>query len=198
MHDSGGAAGEVSEIALLDVSENNAGDRLATVVRNGSGDLHIIIWAVGTDGTITRLGQALAGEATLIRAGRDSFGHLVTACRAGNDRLKLIVWSIPPQGDPVVRMFDSGDQAGEIQDLDIMSRPNGWLLTAVRNASDKLQLILWIVQDDGLVFRSQSADQSTGEATLVHLCTEALAGSAPIVTSVQTANGNLKLISWRD
>jgi len=208
LHDSGNAAGAVSEISLLDVSENNAGDRIATVVCNGSGNLHIIVWSVTADGTIVRTGQALAGEATRIRAVRDSFGHMITACRQGDGKLLLIVWTVTPAGDAVVREFDSdpwgSNQVGEVRDVAVMSRPNGRIMTAVRNASDELQLILWVVAPDDFpmrpwsLYRSRTAGQSTGQASLINLCQEPLAGNAPLVTVVRTGSGSLKLISWRD
>lgn len=204
LHDSGNAAGQVNEISLLDVSESNAGDRVATVVRNGSGNLHIIIWSVGADGTIVRIAEALSGEATRIRAIRDSFGHLITACRAGHGKLLLRGWTLTPAGDPV-REFDNEpwgtNQVGEVRDVAIMSRANGRLLTAVRNASDELQVIQWVAQRSDLgwgVNRSRSADPATGVASLINLCQEPLGGSVPFVTAVRTGSGNLKLISWRD
>ena len=197
LNDSGNAAGTVSEVWLTVLSTSNGGGRVVTSVRDGAGDLKLIVWNITAAGAISRLGDSgsQAGAATMIRAVKDASGRIVTAVRAGNSKLKLISWSVSANGNTVTRLADSGDQAGQIGDNALMDRPNG-VLSAVRTQDGSLKLIAWTVTA-GAITRVGDSGSQAGIASRITLCQDALSGNAPIVTAVRTEANNLKLISWR-
>jgi hypothetical protein len=92
-------AGNVSEISLLGAPL--AGSNLTTVVRNASGSLLLIGWAINDNGTsLRRVGSSLAGAATNISAdsvlrsypGKDPRDMILTALRDGENNLKIVTW----------------------------------------------------------------------------------------------------------
>lgn len=94
-----GVAGDVSEVSMLGTPL--AGSNLTTVVRNSSGELLLIGWAVNDNGTnLRRVGSSLAGKATKISAdgvsrtypGNDPRDMVLTALRDTEGNLKLITW----------------------------------------------------------------------------------------------------------
>jgi hypothetical protein len=197
--DSGNAAGSVSDISMLNFPGSQ---RIVTSVRDGDGDLKLIVWDVSTAGAITRRGDSAnqAGEAMLIRSAVDAFGHVVTSVRDGSGDLKLITWNVSANGLVVTRLKDSGNQAGAIGDNSLVNLPDG-VVSAVRTAEGSLRLIAWSIAADGTITRrSDSADQA-GTASLIQI---AQANGIPddnghsitMVTPVRTASGTLKLISW--
>jgi hypothetical protein len=199
LNDSGSAAGAVSEIDLLEIPRSGSGSRVVTSVRDGDGDLKLIVWNVSSGGAISRRGDSgqLAGKATMIRSVRNEFDDVVTAVRAGNTRLKLISWRVSANGNTVSRLDDSGNQAGRIGDNALMSRPDG-VLSAVRTQGRNLKLIAWDMTAGGSITRTIDSGDQAGTASRITLCQEALSGDAPIVTAVRTASNNLKLITWKD
>lgn len=87
-------AGKVSEVSIAGVTNPS----LSAVVacRDNEDNLRLMTWELSSDGTtLTRLGGALAGEASKIAitgtsdSGRDFF---VTACATSDGKLKLINW----------------------------------------------------------------------------------------------------------
>ena len=192
----------VNEIWLTLLPERIGGFRhLVTSVRAGDGRLKLFVWDVTNSGAISARGNSatLAGEATMIRAVRDSFaGKVITAVRAGNGHLKLISWEVSGDGNTVRRLHDSQTLAGEIGDHALMSRPDGKLISAVRTAARKLKMIEWKVDAAGRFTRvGDSEGQEAGEASNITLCQSGLGFEpARIVTAVRTASNSLKLISW--
>ncbi len=94
-----GIAGKVSELRLLETP--HAGSNLTTVVRDSSGDLLLIGWAMNGDGTnVRRVGSSRAGAATKLSAagisrsypGKDPRDMILTALRDSEGDLKLITW----------------------------------------------------------------------------------------------------------
>ena len=92
-------AGDVSEINLLGTP--HSGSNLTAAVRNNSGDLQLIGWAIDDDGTnLRRLGSSRAGTATQISAhgisrsypNNDPRDMILTSLRDDEGNLKLITW----------------------------------------------------------------------------------------------------------
>lgn len=92
-------AGGISQISLLTAPHGDS--NLTSVVRDASGGLRLIGWAVNGNGTnLRRLGSSRAGAATQISAdvvsrsypGKDPRDMVLTSVRAGNGDLKLITW----------------------------------------------------------------------------------------------------------
>lgn len=199
--DSADQAQAVTEIALVKVSPDAAGNhRVVTAVRGGDGTLVMISWSVAPDGSsIRRLafdhGQGGTGIADLIRAVATGPTRVVTSVRSASGNLVLISWSLDANGT-LARLSDSHGQAGRILDNALMSRPGG-VLSAVHGL-DGLRLIRWTVSAQGAIARVSDSGSQAGVARRIALPQEELQGSASIITAVQTADENLKLISWRD
>jgi hypothetical protein len=94
-----GTAGTISEVSLLGAP--HAGSNLTTVVRDGSGKLLLVGWAMNGNGTnLRRVGSSEAGEASKIAAdsvsrsypGNDPRDMILTALRDSGGNLKLIGW----------------------------------------------------------------------------------------------------------
>jgi hypothetical protein len=198
--DSGDAAGKSSEISMVVLRPDANGGQVVTSVRAADGSLKLIVWDISASGNqVTRLGDSgsQAGAATKIRSVMDPFGHVVTAVRAGNKSLKLISWNISEDGNTVTRMGDSGKQAGFIGSNALMVRPNG-VLSAVRTKQGTLKLIDWALDAAGTITRQGDSGSQAGQALLVTLTQEPLAGACPFVSAVRTAESTLKLITWRE
>src|SRR5947207_12649681 len=93
----------------------------------------------------------------------------------------------------VIREFGRA-RAGEISALSVGAFHSGELLTAVRNGSDNLELILWYPEPaDGTIARGQDSGTQAGEVGEVALC---MLGGQRCLTAVQNANGHLLVIPW--
>ena len=195
------AAGAVSEIslALFFFSFAIDGSVVATTVRAGNGSALSIVWEVSADGsTITRRGDSgnQMGLATKISSMVTITGHLVVSCRASDGNLKLITLQKSADGNTVTRVGDSGSQAGEVSATSSIYRKYG-LLTAVRAGDGHLLLIAWNVNSGGAITRGGDSADQAGAADLITLDSTGQPDAA-VLTSVRTASGTLKLITWDD
>jgi hypothetical protein len=186
-------AGVVSEIAAI----RSEATSLVTAVQTAAGTLKLIPWAVGSDGSISRLSEgAEAGKASGIDIAR---GRLfVTACRTDAGNLKLIGWEIAQNGT-VQRRPDIEAEAGEVGVVKIVALSDSLFVTAVSTASGNLKLIAWeLTGDNRIVRRGDSGDQASEvhEISLVRISPD-VAGNHRVVTSVRAGNGDLLVITWR-
>jgi len=85
--------------------------RIVTVVRDGSGNRANIVWNVDEAGNIRRVGEARAGEISLVSAVPIGSGRFVTAVRDGSGNLANIAWSVDNEGN-IRRLGEA--RAGEI------------------------------------------------------------------------------------
>ncbi len=200
--DSGRLAGAASEISLVLVRSRIGSPAptavVATTVRAGNGTAKVIAWQVVTaDGSIRRVGDSGSkiGEATQIASAVASTGHLVVSCRNGSGNLELITLVVPDAGD-VVRVNDSGSQAGETELNALIARPAG-VLSAVKTGSGALKLISWRIDGNGTITRTGDSSDQAGAISLIALGTTNQP-SAPLVTSVRNGSGDLELITWDD
>ena len=167
-------------------------------MRAGNGSAKVIAWQVVTaDGTIARVGDSGSkiGEATQIASAVAPTGSLVVSCRNGSGNLELITLIVPDAGD-VIRLNDSGSQAGEIGLNALICRPNG-VLSAVRAGSGALKLISWRIDGNGAVTRTGDSSDQAGAVAIIALGTTNQP-SAPLATAVRRGDGNLALITWDD
>ena len=197
--DSADEAGAVTEISLVRVSPDTAGNhRVVTSVRGGDGELVLITWSISTNGrAIKRLSfnHGQAGRVNMIRSVTTSSGRLVTSAKDSSGDLVLITWNVEGSGN-LTRLADSHGQAGTIFDNALMSRPSG-VLSAVHGTTG-LRLIAWRTTAQGALERIGDSGDQADEASPIALCQEPLTGVAPIITAGRTKSGNLQLISWAE
>ncbi|HXB69159.1 MAG TPA: hypothetical protein VNY05_12995 [Candidatus Acidoferrales bacterium] len=183
------SAGQVQEVVLT-----RTGSRAVTALRNGSGDLEVIVWNIAGDGAITRKGAATAGAATDISATDWPQGPgIVTALRAADGNMKVIAWKIAADGS-VQRAGDA--DAGPVSEV-VISSPAGFagVVTPVRTASGDLKVIAWKVSAAGAVTRT--GDASAGACSKIAVTSLSAAGGfARFATGLRNGSGNLEIITW--
>ena len=199
LEDSGDLAKAVRRISLAAIPGGAAGEhRVVTSVRDDDGNLLLILWDVSSAGEFSRRGDSVGqptGGARMIQSAMLRSDRLITSVQDDDGNLKLISWHV--SADTLVRLFDSGDQAGEIGENALMGWPDrDRVVSAVQDGDGNLKLIGWVVSPDGEIVRDGDSYNLAGKASLITLCPEALSGDAPIVTAVGTAERKLKLITW--
>ena len=175
-----GTVREISIAPLIRQTENLSRFRFATAVRNSDNNLQVIVWHVTPNGGVVRIGDAVAGQASLISAARVNDNRLLTAVRDSSNNLKIIVWDIDYDGNLTRR---GSALAGAVSLISIMSSNT----TAVRDSDGNLKLIDWNITLSGDVSRGDSA--LAGAADLI--------AADSRVTAVRDSDGNLKLINWQ-
>lgn len=120
--------------------------------------------------------------------------NVVTAVRAGNGNLKMILWRIDAAGG--IQRLDTPasapDLAGEASSISVAQAGIN-IVTAVRNGSGNLFLISWQIDGNKLVRKADSGSLA-GKASgikIINLTTSL------ILTACRTGSGDLKLILWR-
>jgi len=195
LSDSGSAAGEVGEISLLRLPAAGSGQRIVTSVRDGGGNLKLMVWRVSSTGVFTRTGDSAdqAGAATMIRSALDPSGRVVTAVRDGSGNLKVIVWGISANGSTLQRLGDGS--AGAVGGNSLATLSDG-VVSAVRTAAGTLRLIAWTIRPDGSVERRADSGDQAGTASLIALLPVPGVNGLSMVTPVRTASNTLKIIGW--
>src|SRR5262245_59481629 len=88
-------AGKVSRIAAAALRE----ERMATAIRDETGNLKLIVWDVMADGTFTRRGSIGAGKTSEFALAALGTGQLVTGVRQEDGTLRLIRWTVDAAGN---------------------------------------------------------------------------------------------------
>jgi len=184
-------AGSVRKVALVTQQEGV----VVSAVQTDSGNLKLIAWSVASNGDIVRRGDADAGainDVTLTTT--NVFSGVITAVRTGSNDLKLIAWQVSNNGASITRRGDA--EAGTVSDIAIVSRgSNGqFLLTAVRDAEDRLRLIAWRVSGEGNSIERLSTAVA-GKITEVDIA-GVTNPSLSAVVACRDNEGRLRLLTW--
>jgi hypothetical protein len=202
-------AGPIEQIAVV-----QAGSLSVTAIRNGAGNLEVIVWSVLDEGgthTFVRGGQGIAGVASDISITVMPTDNIypyvvVTAFRNGSGLLELISWEITPDGKTVKR---SGTAVGSamsrvaIAPIDVAPLNENIHLravaTAVRNADGRLEVTTWQMANDGESITREKTVIGNPITAVCALSAGVNAGAleSSTVTFVgQLADGHLFLNSW--
>ena len=190
-HSHNASAGAIGALALTRL----APDHVLTAVRDGSGNLKVIAWKVGSDGSLTRQGDASAGGISLVAMTDWPAGPgVVTAVRTASGTLKVIAWALHSDGT-VHRRGDA--DAGAVKELSISS-PSGFdgVVTAVVNGSGELEVIAWKLAADGTFQRLTTGTGGKCSDLAVTALSKA-GGSARVAVGLRTESGDLKVIVWK-
>lgn len=192
----------VRELVPVVLPPTTTGLRLLTVARIKTGQLKLQIWHIANSGEITvDAGSTMTGEKiSQFDAVVDAEGRLITSLRMANGRLKLIVWQLTPDGQAIHRLCDSGAKGEQIRQHSLM-RYATQIMTAVQTTTGHFKLIVWALPSDippggAIVCVGEGATQGAASAP-IGFCQETLDGNAPIMTNSITAEGMLKLMTWR-
>jgi hypothetical protein len=173
------SAGPISLVSVIPVSFGFFSDQgvLATAIRDGSGNLKVIIWDVDDEGNVVRKDSASAGPVGQISAAMlydrgGSFansGRFVTAVQDGDGNLKVIGWNIDKESLKVTRLGSATD--GAVSFICCCPFPDQGIgfhygfVTAVRDGSGNLKNIVWSMDSDGNLQRD--GEGSAGNIGLV-------------------------------
>ena len=141
--DSGNQAGITDLISLTSVGSS----QVVTAVRTNEKNLKLIVWDVSDDGkTIARLGdsgnQPISIKNTIVTS--LGLGRVATTICSEDGKLKVIVWDISPDGKTIIRLGDSGNQAGATEIIAVASLNSERVATAVRTQAGNLKIIVWV------------------------------------------------------
>jgi hypothetical protein len=207
-----GKAGEASNIAITAINSTAfVTAPLVTALRDGSGDLLLICWALNADGTFTRLGDSnpagkpkQAGAVSLVTITPVGNNIVVTAVRNGSGNLELIAWRISEDGKTIHRLNPVGETAGTVGEIALTTfhdTETGQVrvITAVQNGAGDLLLIAW--EFDGTGFQrlgdtsTLPANQRPGTASHISVSP---AGNAPntFLATMRRGSGDLELIAF--
>ena len=203
LKDSGGDAGEATQIAIQPVVSGASDADLVTACRTGSGILRLISWNLNSaDGAFTRLGDSGndAGEISLVDLTVNG-DIIVTAERNGSDNLLLSSWRISPEGTTFTLLDQSGTRV-EVSEIAVAadsmgvspgSEDGARAVTAVRDGGGNLLLISWDIARDGTITRLDDSGGTAKEASQIAI---SRFSTSRYVTAVRTGSGRLKLIAW--
>ena len=186
---------DAKEVALVLI-----GQRAVTAIRSGSGKLRLDSWDLSADlSSINWLQQTgtAAKEADLITATVLEPDLVVTAVHNASGKLLLIVWRLESLDGTLARLNHENAQAGEVDEIGLVTLDTSNVITAVRNGSGHLQVIGWHIDTNGTVTRWVT-DGHAGDVSA--LAVTALGGTGPtpdIVTAVRDGSDQLLLIVWR-
>jgi hypothetical protein len=192
--DTGNQAGTATNVKIVAV--NNT--LFVTACRTADGTLRLISWQLNANGSFTRLSDSgtaagAIGEVSLIKLPLEGGSERVlTSVRAGDGKLKLIVWRVNTVG-AFTRLGDSGSQAGEATLIRSIVAANGRVVTSVRASNGDLKLIVWGISANGATVQ-RLADSGSQAGTIGDNSLASL--SDGVVSGVRTASGDLRLIAW--
>lgn len=205
LHDSGGMAGEASQIAVTPVNQT----MLVTALRDGSGDLLLISWQLNANGSFTRLGDSRgqAGAVSLVTATTIGNNIVVTAVRNGSGDLELIAWRVSGDGKTIHRQNPAGATAGSVGEIALTTfrdseGATAGVVTAVQNGSGNLELIAWGVLDLGVSGFRRLGDTGTlppaqrpGTASHISISPSGF-GPNNFLAAMRRGSGDLELIDF--
>jgi astacin (peptidase family M12A) len=193
--DGEGGAGEVQETSSIAVVSVNNTAVVANAIRNGSGNYQVVLWRIRDNGVILRMGDpqaATGGSASSPRV--MAVGPLfVSAMRDADGELLLITHDAA-----FGRLNDSGNQAGEVGDLDIVAVSNSRVMTTCISGSGRVLNIVWEIQPDGSVMRLFDSGLDGPSATRVS-CVLLQASPTVQVVAILYADDSSRLVlsTWR-
>jgi hypothetical protein len=177
------------KISQLDAVTVRAG-RIATAVRDGSGNLKVVAWDIVDGHTVIRRGSATAGEVSAIAACSVGLNMVATAVRDGSGQLKVIVWRIADNG--AVTRLGTVDTDVPISNVVATHVYFNYIATAAQRSDGILQVDMWQVVADGTI--NHVATTVTGKITLLGPVVGV--GSSNLVTCVVNTNSILCPILW--
>jgi hypothetical protein len=188
----------VRELALVPLPSPEQTPWVLTVTRTRQGEICLQTWQTTPTGEITSLGQQIApGQSgTQLQAVVNEQGLVITSLRTATGHLRLSTWAISADGCALTLLADTGDRGEAIRHQALMQLPGG-VVTALSLPGGRVQLQAWTINPAGQIARSYSGDKTVLPGHHLTLCPEALDGNAPILTSLHTARGGLRLITWQ-
>ena len=192
------SAGAVSSLSISRAKNFNG---VFTAVRDSDNKLKVIPWKISANGqAITRGASGSAGTIKTGIAVAPLAEGVGVAVRDADGDLRVITWSTNSNGDIDARR-DTGI-AGDVSEIQLLTAPNGGsnLTSVLRGSSGELLLVGWAVNSNGTNLRrvgsSKAGEASKISADVVSRSFPGLDSRDIILTSLRTASGDLKLVTW--
>jgi hypothetical protein len=184
-------AGDCSKVAATSLSATGGLARVAIGVRNGSGDLELIIWTISASGHLTRKGEVTAGSITDValsfRGGNNA--DLFSVTTGADGQLTAIGWAM--QSDGTLKRLSTGRGGTATSPAVTMFHPDihTYAVGALRDEGGHLKLIVWRNGTD-----LTRHGEHTGSAISQVVVTP---WSDGVVTAAVDGGSDLRLTSWR-
>lgn len=186
-------AGTVSNLSLT--KTNGRDDKFVTSLKDGNGNLKVIVWDVDYNSgyKIVRQGDAGAGSAHAIAsATAQHFNGLYTAYRNNAGRLQLTPWTVSLDGQTI--QAGIGYTAGAIQPVVDVTGIEQGAVVGVKDTEGELRLISFEASYNGDIVDRQETE-TAGAISEVKLLNPGLADSN-IAAIVRDAVGKMRLIGY--
>jgi hypothetical protein len=177
------AGDPATAISLCAVTLN----RVVSVVRNGLGNLELVVWDVDR-GQLIRRGTGHAGEVTAVAVCAVSASRVVAVMRNGSGNLELISWDIDGNGN--LQRRGTGE-AGGVWAVGVTAVTESRVVAVMKNLSLNLELIVWDVTGDGAFIRRGEGDAGTVGAVSI-----ASLGTGKVIAVMRNGSHDLELIVW--
>jgi Pregnancy-associated plasma protein-A len=181
---------DVGDVEMVSISSAGI-DCVATYIRDSDGNLKVILWQV-TSEEIIRKGHATEGTIDGLSGCNMDLDLSIAAVRT-NGHLKVIAWQASDDQLVLERIGDSGDDAGAVKEIATCRMGTDLLVTAVREADDKLKVILWELVAEGAKITRRDSNEYKA-ASQIAVC---YAGPAVFTTAVRRHDGNLEVSAWQ-
>jgi hypothetical protein len=197
-----GRAGEITAVAVCAVSA----ERVVAAMRNGSGNLELISWDIDAGGNIQRRGTGEAGGIWAVGLTSISDSRIVAIMQNLSLNLELIVWDIDANGEFQRRGEGDAGTVSAVAIATLLPDKDNLVVSAMRNGSLDLELILWAVKENGDLKRQATAfagvgDRFTGERSNISVVAiqarhPAAGAPGPFVSAARNSSGNLEVTEW--
>jgi hypothetical protein len=174
-------------------------DQAIVALRNASGNLELIGWDVAAaDFAVARAADVAAdtsghpiaaSDVALVVRGEQA----VTAIQAGSGHLRLDSWNVAADLSSISWVHETGTAAGGADLITATLLEPDLVVTAVRNLSGNLLLIVWRIETDGTLSRLNHENAQAGEIDLIALTA---LDASNVATAVRDGSGNLLVIGW--
>jgi len=131
-----------------------------------------------------------AHEVALVVIGQ----RAVTSIRSGSGRLRLDSWDVAADFSSITWLHETGTAAGDADLITATVVEPNLVVTAVRNASGNLLLIVWRLEPDGTLSRLNHENAQAGEIDEIRLVT---LDASNVITAVLNGSGHLQVIGWQ-
>jgi hypothetical protein len=184
-------AGEASAIRIRAINS----DQAIVALRNGSGKLELIGWQLAArDLAVSRAADTAAHPIGAQEVALTVLGQrAVTAIRFSTGRLRLDSWDLAADLSSIDWLHETGTAAGDADLITATVLQPDLVVTAVRNASGNLLLIVWRLETDGTLSRLNHENAQAGEIDEISLVS---VDASNVITAVRNGSGHLQVIGW--
>jgi hypothetical protein len=182
------SAGAVSAVSIAQLAPLE----VVTAVRNGSGDLEVIVWQ-DTGTAIVQASNATAGAIKKVAIAPVSANQVVTAVANSTGNLELILWKVDSSGK-ITKQYGT-TYTLTVTRVSIIGLAVGSFATATRNSSGDLDVEVWTAGASSFSLTAGSSGGAVSEVAIAALQYASVIGSQ-FVTAVRNSGGDLEVINW--